>query len=437
VPSDRADGSPYGERAETYLRLLAESVLHPVRPDGADRVRRAASMLVEAGALTGAQASWVLLDLITALRARGADASLWSGHRLRHLTGFLPHSDVSPAEEWRVIPVRDAGPGGRLMALVITPERVLAPATFRLPPSAGIPDLQLPPWADLSAADDAGTPYRLSFANGTWTGSTWTGTIMLYPPPPAVVRTLTITSHHGPLCRIRLTPGKTPREEAADTEHSPGERLLIRHAEALLASLPPDSTRTLTREEPGLAELADMLEGAGVLSPLSPVPGQVAALYQLLGLPAAGSLADVPARWLSVITYYGRRRHLPPASGTASIGVALPDLDGARFVVAGLRGGESGSFLHVVTRGLRPLPHRPATRFPDEWGLARDAGFSWWFTDDAGGWHLGAIEEAGPVGGDVVLRLALLPPLGHHTTTLTAEVTGISRRVTTILPLHW
>jgi hypothetical protein len=180
-----------------------------------------------------------------------------------------------------------------------------------------------------------------------------------------------------------------------------------------------------------------MLEGAGVLSPLSPVPRQVAALYQLLGLPAEGSPGDIPARWLSVITHYGRRRHLPPAAGTASIGVALPELDGARFVVAGLRSGESGSFLHVVARGLRPLPHRPATRFPDEWGLARDAGFSWWFRDDAGGWHLGAIEEAGPVGGDVVLRLALLPPLANHTTTLTAEVTGISSRATTTMPLHW
>jgi hypothetical protein len=437
VPSERADGSPYGERAETYLRLLAESVLHPVRPDSADRVRRAASTLVEAGVLTGTQASWVLLDLITALRARGLDEPIWSGRRLRHLTGFLPPSPASPAEEWRVIPVHDAGPGGRLMALVIMPDRVLAPATFRLPPSAGIPDLQLPPWADLSAADDAGTPYRLSFANGTWAGSTWTGTIMLYPVPPAAARTLTITSHHGPLCRIRFAPSETPPEEAARTDDSPGERLLTRHAEALLAALPAESARTLTREEPGLTELADMLEGAGVLSPLSPVPPQVAALYQLLGLPAEGSPGDIPARWLGVITHYGRRRHLPPAAGTASIGVALPDLDGARFVVAGLRSGESGTFLHVVARGLRPLPHRPATRFPDEWGLARDAGFSWWFRDDAGGWHLGAIEEAGPVGGDVVLRLALLPPLAQHTTTLTAEVTGISSRVTTTMPLHW
>ncbi|MGH3170547.1 MAG: hypothetical protein ACRDN0_32290 [Trebonia sp.] len=437
VPRERADGSPYGERAETYLRLLAESVLHPLRPDRADRVRRAASTLVEAGVLTAAQASWILLDLTTALRARGKDEPLWSGQRLRHLAGFLPQSPVAAGEEWRVVPVHDAEPAARLMALVIMADRVLAPATFRLPPSAGIPDLQLPPWADLSAADDAGTAYRLTFANGTWAGSTWTGTIMLYPAPPATARTLTIISPNGPLCLIRLSPAKIPPGEAAATEDSPGERLLTRHAEALLTSLSADGALGLAREEPGLAELAGMLEDAGALSPLSPVPPRVAALYQLLGLPAEGSPGDIPARWLTVITHYGRRRPLPPASGTASIGVALPELDGARLVVAGLRSGEPGSFLHVVARGLRPLPHRSASRFPNDWGLARDAGFSWWFRDDAGGWHLGAIEEALPVGGDVVLRLALLPSLAHATTTLTAEVTGVSRRVTTTFPLRW
>ena len=60
---------------------------------------------------------------------------------------------------------------------------------------------------------------------------------------------------------------------------------------------------------------------------------------------------------------------------------------GARFAVAGLHSGPAGTHLHVVARGLRALPQRVQP------GLEGDAGFSWWLRDDAGGWHLGAIDE--------------------------------------------
>jgi hypothetical protein len=188
--------------------------------------------------------------------------------------------------------------------------------------------------------------------------------------------------------------------------------------------------------EPGFPELMGTLEAAGALSALSPVSRQVAALHTLLGLPGGteisnGSLSDLPRRWLDVVTHYGRRRQLPPASGTATIGAGLPDLDGARFAVAGLHSGPAGTHLHVVARGLRPLPHRVPP------GLEGDTGFSWWLRDDSGGWHLGAIEEAIPVAAETVLRVAMLPPLTHHTATLTAEVTGRSARVAAALPVRW
>jgi hypothetical protein len=118
-------------------------------------------------------------------------------------------------------------------------------------------------------------------------------------------------------------------------------------------------------------------------------------------------------------------------SGTAAIGVRLPDTDGARFAVAGLHSGPEGTYLLVVTWGLRPLPHRVPP------GLEGDAGFSWWLRDDAGGWHLAAITEAVPVSEVTVLRLALLPPLTFATSALTAEVTGPSARMTAPLPLRW
>ncbi len=70
--------------------------------------------------------------------------------------------------------------------------------------------------------------------------------------------------------------------------------------------------------------------------------------------------------------------------------------------------------------------------------MSWDGGPSWWARDDAGGWHLGAIEDVSPVGAaEGVLRLALLPPLAHATAALTVEVTGAAQQVTADLPVRW
>lgn len=446
MPSDPGNREAYGERAETFLRLLAEAVLRRPADDPAppldaavDRVHRAANLLVEAGVLTDEQVGWILLDLTTALRARGRREPVWTRpYRARRLAAMVPgRSDPPPAEEWRVFPGPAAVPGAHVMALILMPDRGLAPATLSFPPSAGIPDLQAAPWADLAAADGAGTTYRTTYASGSWAGSTWTGTILLRPAPPAGAGWIKIFIPNGfsLLIPVPDPPSVVPGAPEPVCE-SPGERLLIRHAEVLLASLPGGDAGLLAAGEAGFPELAGTLEAAGTLSALSGVPRQVAALHALLGLPGGtagsdGALREVPGRWLNVVTHYGRRRHLPPASGTAAIGARLPEVDGTRFAVAGLHTGPGGTHLHVVARGLRPLPHRVPP------GLGSDAGFSWWLRDDAGGWHLCAIEEASAAAAETVLRMAVLPPLSYRTATLTAEVTGVSARVTATLPVRW
>jgi hypothetical protein len=449
VPSDRAagDGSraAYGERAETYLRLLAEVALRPVQDadnvgrDEIQRMQRAANLLVEAGVLTDAQVTWILLDLTTALRARGLREPAWTGpHRVRRLAAtFSSRHDTTPPAEWQVYPGPAAVPGAHVMALILTPDRVLAPATLSFPPSAGIPDLQAAPWAGLTAADGAGTRYGTTFASGSWAGSTWTGTILLRPAPPQDAGWIKIFIPNGFSLLVDIPdphPALPVRPEPASD--SPGERLLTRYAEALLAALPAADTGRFAPAEPGFPELAGTLEAAGALSRLSAVPRQVAALHTMLGLPdgtrgSSGSPSDLPGRWLNVVTHYGRRRHLPPVSGTAAIGAPLPELDGAQFAVAGLHSSPAGTYLHVVARGLRPLPHRVPP------GFEGDAGFSWWLRDDLGSWHLGSIEEASPAAAETVLRMALLPPLTHRTASLTAEVTGLSARTTATLPVRW
>jgi hypothetical protein len=341
------------------------------------------------------------------------------------------------------------------MAVVLTAGQVLAPATLRFPPSAGLPELQVPPWTDLSATDNLGTRYRITFADGTWAGSTWTGTIMLHPAPPDATRWITISGQNGQLLRAEIpaAPGEGggggavgpggdtagPGATIHPVPESPGERLLVRRAEAMLAALPSGGlagSHAVGHDQPGLAELIKILEAAGLLSPLSAVPGQLAGLGQLLGLPGNGPVSEVPARWRNVVAYYGRRKRLSPPTGTAGIGMALPEFDGVLLAIAGLRTGPSGSYLHVVARGLPMLlPHRPPAG--QLTGQPGGAMFSCWVRDDAGVWHLAAIEEASPVGGAMALRLALLPPLGHAATALTIEVTGMSRRITANLPVRW
>jgi hypothetical protein len=528
------------ERAETYLRLLAEAAVRtalqaPNSLSPADRVRRAADVLVDAGAIGDDRATEVLLMLGTALRVRGMPGALALG-RIRRLASIaasrpgqgaqparLPWREPAPTQPagfaWQVIhEVQHVGQatGSRVMALIVTADRMIAPATLRFPPSAGLTELSLPSFSDLTASDDAGTTYMVSFTDGAWAGSTWTGTIMLRPAPPPAARRLTIVSHHGPVLLVDLAPTTAPPEAGASLQpvgDSLGERLLHRRAEALLGSLsrpaderadplPPEHrSQAMTQilqalstsvpstaglplgargghqpravvmsstsdPEPDLPELVATLEGAGVLSPLSAVPAEVAALGQALGIPrfatftgtgpagtspaatgsttadpasagpatdikAPASLPRLPARWAAVLAYYGRRHQPSLASGTGSIGAVLPELDGARFVVAGARTGSQGAVLYVIAHGLRTMM-TPSVQ---------DSGFSWWARDESGGWHLGVIHGRHLASDATALRLTMLPPLrpGDPGTasTLTLEVTGPSHRLTASLRVCW
>ena len=447
-PAGQAGDGGYGERAETYLRLLAETALRAAADGNTNRVRDAAEILVDAGVLSGQAAAQIMNDLQLALRLRGKRDALAAGALLRRLTAFRPGYPSREAggqpNSWRVLPL---GPppatGSRLMALIRTADRALAPAVLHFSPIALL-DTETAPLTTLTATDDAGTGYRLGFPGGTWAGSTWTGTMALYPAPPATATRLEISGPNGPVLRAGLTAAQPaaapPALVAGPATESPGERLLTRRAEGMLAALARVAPGGHGARPPDTDELTATLEAAGALSPLSAAPRRLAALGQLLGLPVEGPASEVPARWTAVVAHYGRRRRPAPVSGTGAIGAVLPVLDGARFAVAGVHSGVPGSFLYVVAEGLRPLPRRLAL---DPAGRSRespasiDTGFSWWVRDDAGGWHLCVLEDINPVGREGVLTMALLPPLGHPTTELTLEVSGPAQQVTATLPVRW
>ncbi len=401
---------------------------------------------------------------------------------------------------WRVVGDSPGQvPGSKLMALIVTRDRMIAPATLRFPPSAGLTELAAATFADLSASDDTGASYRVNFTDGGWAGSTWTGTILFRPPPAPGARLLTVNGPNGPVLRARLDPVAAAGQPVASAQplaDTPGERLLIRRAEALLGALaspdspghhrypdaptarrvavaqlkwstnlgfpgttPPSTVTPATGPVPAavfssgpgerkadLAEVIEILEGARILSPLSPVPGRLAALSAALdpagraergGGLAARRAESLPARWRAVLAYYGRRGHRPVASGTGSIGATLPEVDGARFAVAGVHSGRAGTTLHIVGHLLdpRPLP------LPAPWP-GHDMRFSWWVRDENGSWHLGMMQGLNQLPhGDLTMRLALLPPLRPgepgSTGALTLEVSGTTGWLTADLTVRW
>lgn len=75
----------YADRAETYLRLLAEAALRPAASGDISRVSHAAEVLTDAGVLGDETAAEILADVQLALRVRGRRQAADFGFRLRRL----------------------------------------------------------------------------------------------------------------------------------------------------------------------------------------------------------------------------------------------------------------------------------------------------------------------------------------------------------------
>jgi hypothetical protein len=150
--------------------------------------------------------------------------------------------------------------------------------------------------------------------------------------------------------RIGLTPGNGPPDGAGVTVReagtSPGEHLLHQMATRLLllALAFPHQIRlhpAVPAPEPfscvadGLGDAIAALQACGALSPLSLVPGQLAALCASLDVSGHGITArparQLPGPWLSMLAHYRRRKpeQALGRDGCAAAAVALPELDGS------------------------------------------------------------------------------------------------------------
>lgn len=460
------------ERAETYLRLLAESEARRAergserRPAAeiawrTEQVRWAGGVLIAAGLLEEDDVRRVAADLEAALLARSemdrARRANWIAAALTQTPGTSPAHWWGTAQPMRstligrtISVAHERAPSDlHLMTLVRSPDGVAITAAMRMhwPPDGSSADLEIGgagpehlPYDQLWAVDDRGTRYRVALT-GEGGDLVWQGAIGLHGVPPADARWLDLVADGTQrLVRIHLDPQDIRPAAAteADPVVPPGERMLAEAAERILVGAWEDSG---PRADPRLGELITVLAAAGAIAADSAIAGQLAALCQRLGVSGHGIIvpaaAQIPDRWAEVLPP-GLAGPAGPAAGPGPgpewfvpLGPAAADADGTRFAFAGLTTAAGQSFLHVVATGLRPmLAHR--------W----DTGFSWWVRDEAGRWHVAAETDpqarspglAGRVGA-TALRLRLTPPLRARPEQIEVTVTGRRTGVRAVVPV--
>jgi hypothetical protein len=479
------------ERAETFLRLLAEAELRDpalrrppaVRsPDAPSVVMpvalpRAAWALTAVGALDLETAEAVLADVELALAARRPDppeagvissarpgwAAGWAGSR-RFASARLPvrpgrrppagpaplPPGAGPAQSGpdRYVPVglmilfHDQTISGELdlMSYAHTAAGARLIAAWQTRDPLGSRHHGLPPLDEFAVTDDRGNRYDLLFDPKGRPETTCD--LTLRPDPPPDIRWLEITAPGEQAVRVDLEgQAGTPAPVVSDRDISAGEHLLNRMADRLLTMVPefpPQATPgPLASLAAGLGVTIAALEAAEVLSPRSPVPGQLAALCASLGVRGHGITAapapDLPEPWLSMLSHYHRRKpgSAPAGDGFAAVAAALPELDGLRLVLLGLHNCGGGTWMNALAFGQlprsQPGPVRVETVFP----------LSIWVRDDAGRWHVARPAAWAEDGGEATLSLRLAPPLTRPSAWIEVRAAWQSAEVHATVPLRW
>ncbi|HLX46738.1 MAG TPA: hypothetical protein VKS82_00215 [Streptosporangiaceae bacterium] len=455
------------EAAETFLRLLAEAELRQAVRWGAHlrggypgSLLHTAAALATVGALDDRVADAIVSDMDAALALRhpGGPAGV-AAPRLRSMpmppkVPFPP--PARPASGGPVPPT----PAGRLWAAPAGQMFRLhdedTPANLWVLSVVGTPDstwcavgamlqgrarhipygLRVP---RLRALDDRGGQYGMHFS-GYSSETAASGWLSIHPPVPDDVRWIEFYGHlDTPRLRLDLAAPPTPAQVTVDPAGpaSPGERLL----DAIAAGM-------LTREADvnlgnSLDTIVAALTAAHALPPGSLAPSRLATLCQRALLDAgpglvaaleAGELpaAGLPEPWTSVLVH-SVRRHRPAAkTGIAPLAVVLPELDGIRFVLAGLHSEPDHSLLSVVAQGLPQDDHGHKLGFQwSQW-------FPWWIRDSAGQWHVAQAGGYGLGGHELAtLHLRVVPPLPRSVTRLDVIITGRAARVSATVPVVW
>ncbi len=449
------------------------SMLRAARETRYARVSRVAQVLTGVGALDEEVADQILDDVQLALAARQAGSggqrmgwlarSASARRRPAWMPAALTHSPgwAGPqAAPGRVVPLGQRlavrGADVTVELYLLSYARTACGPQFsvfaRIRGQSGRWEPARPHFfVPFTSTDDRGTTYQAGIRDISSGPMGWT--LMLRPDPPHEPQWLDLTTTPGgPAVRIDLGapgPGTRPPGAANVTVRnaalSPGEHLLHTIAARLLAAVAPvlQDRLPLTPLTPGsLTCLADgvgdaiaALQACGALSPLSPVPGQLAALCAGLNVEGHGITAapapDLPEPWLSLLTHHRRRktRTTPARDGCAAAAVVLPDLDGITLAILGLHNYQNSTILHMHASG----PKSDAVYGADElyaWPVLLVCG-------SGRRWHVTRIIGRSGMDDGVALRVEVVPPLSRATTWIEVLAAGQSAEVRATLPLHW
>jgi hypothetical protein len=470
------------ERAETFLRLLAETELRRAAAQPGDRtvVAGCASRVMRvAGALAAVRAFGeevtgpVMDDFELALGTRRIRSPAGYGRGLRSWMGSAaprgtPARPDVAAPVGQVIPVHGQEVSGEvtllsyaqtasgaLLTLVARPgqlrpvdpdgpwETVFNPHGSR--PAVRRQGRVMIPYSQFTATDDGGGSYQMSYYGNASRPGEWI--LRLHPDPPRDLSWLDLNTTPGePAARIDLTRSARPAVTVSPATRSPGEQLLNNIAMRLLATgsvfpqfvlivlaeMALEYPGSLPDTADGLGDVIAALQASGALAAHSPVPGQLAALCARLNVTGHG-ITEPPARglpepWLGVLTQH-QRATAPAASardGCAAVAATFPDLDGIRLTILGLTNSADGTMLHAHGSGLTHHYYG----WPEK-NLAPTV----WIRDSHGRWHATRTDKQHE--GDVTMRLQVVPPLIPGTDRIEILLAGQSAEVRAMLPVRW
>jgi hypothetical protein len=183
----------------------------------------------------------------------------------------------------------------------------------------------------------------------------------------------------------------------------------------------------------GLAEIVTALDAVGALAPARTALGRLLTVAGRLGmdvppvLSAAAQPRSLPEAWEEVLKD-SQRRDGP--RGLAPTAAVLPELHGARFVIAALRSEETHAELDVMAWGWHHLPPYWLSSFEDN-------RWAWSARDDKGRWHVMTEGSSSSDDSHANLRLRMVPPPHPDATSLQVTVTGRADQATATVPLDW